>query len=190
MPPVPSMLITALWIAWLVYWGVASFGVHAVRRQETISSGLSHKVPLMIGVALLAWPRFSPGWLHGRVLPRAPLIDWIGLALVAAGIVFSIWARRHLAGFWSSNVTLKQDHQLIRSGPYRYARHPIYTGLLLALLGTAISIGEWRGFLAVLLIAVAFLHKISIEEGFLTEAFPSDYPRYRAEVAALIPFLY
>jgi protein-S-isoprenylcysteine O-methyltransferase Ste14 len=147
-------------------------------------------VPMIIGVALLASPRLAPVWLSSRVLPRAPVTDWIGMPLIAAGIVFSIWARRHLAGWWSSNVTLKHDHQLIRSGPYRYARHPIYTGLLLALLGTAISIGEWRGFLGVLVIAFALLHKISIEETFLTEAFPGDYPRYRAEVAALIPFLY
>src|SRR5262245_17107605 len=112
MPPLPSMLIPALWIAWLVYWGVASLGTHAVRRRQTASSRLSHMVPMIVGVALLVSPRLAPVWLSGRVLPRAPLTGWVGLALVAAGIVFSIWARRHLAGWWSSDVTLKQDHQL------------------------------------------------------------------------------
>ena len=190
MPSIPSMLILALWIAWVVYWCIASFGTRAVRRRESTASRLSHAVPLIIGVALLAPPRLGSVWLSRHVLSPTPLIGWIGFALVAAGIVFSVWARRHIAGWWSSDVTLKQGHQLIRSGPYRYARHPIYTGLILALLGTAISIGEWRGFLGVLAITLAFLRKIQIEESFLTEAFPSDYARYRVEVAALIPFLY
>ncbi len=86
-------------------------------------------------------------------------------------------------------VTLKQNHQLIRSGPYRYVRHPIYTGLLLSLLGTAIAIGEWHGFVSVAFIAAGFSRKIAIEERFLREAFPGEYDRYRAEVPALIPFL-
>lgn len=184
------MLIPALWVAWVVYWCIASFGTRAVRRRESTASRLSHTVPLIIGVALLVSPRLSPAWLLARALPRTPVMDWIGLTLVAAGIVFSVWARRHIAGWWSSDVTLKQDHQLIRSGPYGYARHPIYTGLILALLGTAVAIDEWRGFLGALVIALALLRKIQIEERFLTEAFPSDYARYRAEVAALIPFLH
>jgi len=187
---VPSILIPALWIAWLVYWWAESLRAHAVRRAESVSSRLSHTVPLVIGVALLVSPRWTPAWLSGRALPRSELTLWIGIALLVVGLAFSVWARRHLAGWWSSAVTLKQDHQLIRTGPYRWARHPIYTGLLLGVLGTAIAAGGWRGFLGVALIAVAFLRKIAVEERFLREAFPGDYDRYRTEVAALVPFLY
>jgi protein-S-isoprenylcysteine O-methyltransferase Ste14 len=110
--------------------------------------------------------------------------------MLAAGIAFSIWARRHIAGWWSSTVTLKRDHQLIRTGPYRWVRHPIYTGLLLGLLGTAVAAGQWRSCLGVGMIAVALLRKIAIEERFLRDAFPDEYDRYRREVAALIPFVY
>jgi protein-S-isoprenylcysteine O-methyltransferase Ste14 len=186
----PSSLIPALWIAWLIYWCIESLRAQPVRQEESVSSRLSHTVPLVIGIALMVSPRWTPAWLSGRALPRSELTLWIGVALLVVGLAFSVWARRHLAGWWSSAVTLKQDHQLIRTGPYRWARHPIYTGLLVGLLGTAIAAGEWRGFLGVALVAAAFLRKISIEEQFLSEAFPGDYDRYRAEVAALIPFVY
>lgn len=190
MAALKSTLIPALWFAWIAYWWIASLRTHAVRQQESIASRLSHTLPLVIGIVLLTSPRGMPPWLALRVLPRTALAYWIGVAVLAAGLAFSIWARRHLAGWWSSWVTLKQDHQLIRSGAYRYARHPIYTGLLLGLLGTAIAQGEVSGFLGVLVMAAALLRKIGIEERFLRQAFPGDYDRYRAEVAALIPFLY
>ena len=84
-------------------------------------------------------------------------------------------------------VTLKQDHELIRGGPYRWVRHPIYTGLLLALMGSAIAMNEWRGLIGVALITLALLRKIVVEERFLTEQFGDDYRRFRAAVPALIP---
>ncbi len=87
-------------------------------------------------------------------------------------------------------MTLKQDHTLTRSGPYRFVRHPIYTGLLLAIFGSGvIALGEWRGLVALALVTAAFLRKIQIEERFLQERFGDAYSRYRHEVAALIPGL-
>ena len=83
---------------------------------------------------------------------------------------------------------MKQDHSLTRSGPYGFARHPIYTGLLTAILGSAIAQAEWRGFVALALITLSFLRKIVIEERFLTAQFGAAYARYRAEVPALIPW--
>lgn len=189
MQSLPSILIPALWAAWVVYWLVESLKVRAARRMESLSSCLSHTVPLWIGVVLMVSPRWMPAWLFERVMPRDALAAWIGIALLVAGIAFSVWARRHLAGFWSSVVTLKQNHRLIRSGPYRYVRHPIYTGILLSLLGTAIAIGEWHGFISVAVIAAGFSRKIAVEERFLREAFPAEYDLYRADVPALIPFL-
>ena len=190
MTPFGSTLISALWLAWLAYWWIAGLSTHEVRQRESASSRLSHTLPLLAGIALFASPRLAPAWLSERALPSTALTYWVGVAVLLAGLAFAIWARRHLAGWWSSTVTLKQNHRLIRSGPYRWARHPIYTGLLLGLLGTAIAQGEWRGFAALPLIAAAFLRKIVIEERFLRRAFPEDYERYRAEVSALVPFLY
>jgi protein-S-isoprenylcysteine O-methyltransferase Ste14 len=158
-----------------------------VRRRESLGSRLSHIVLLLAGVALLMSHRLAGPLLTLRFLPAAAWTFWLGAALVAAGIAVAIWARVHLAGNWSGTVTLKQDHSLTRDGPYRFVRHPIYTGILLAILGSAIAEGEWRGLVGLGLITLSFLRKITIEERFLTAAFGGAYARYRAEVPALIP---
>jgi protein-S-isoprenylcysteine O-methyltransferase Ste14 len=114
---------------------------------------------------------------------------WLGTTLVAAGLLFSAGARMQLAGNWSGTVTLKKDHTLTRSGPYRVVRHPIYTGMLLAVLGTAVAEGEWRGLVALALVLAAFLRKVRVEERFMLEAFGDEYARYRREVPALLPWI-
>ncbi|HTZ77513.1 MAG TPA: isoprenylcysteine carboxylmethyltransferase family protein [Stellaceae bacterium] len=181
--------IPAMWLGWLAYWIVASFGTKATRRRETLRSRLSYLAPLLLGVYLLSTPRAVPDWLSAPMLPRSPPQYLLGVGLVAAGIAFAIWARWHLAGYWSANVTLKEGHQLIRTGPYSWVRHPIYTGLLLAIAGTAVAQDEWRGLLALMLVTVSFWRKLRIEESWLSDALPEQYARYRAEVPALIPGL-
>jgi protein-S-isoprenylcysteine O-methyltransferase Ste14 len=128
------------------------------------------------------WP-----WLERHPLPRAPWMAYAGAVLVAGGLAFAVRARLVLAGNWSGTVTLKHGHELIRTGPYRLVRHPIYTGLLAAMLGTAIAIDRVRGLLAMALITVAFLVKIRTEEAFMRAAFGAAYDRYRNEVPALVP---
>ena len=108
---------------------------------------------------------------------------------MAAGLGFAIAARIQLAGNWSATVTLKQDHELVRHGPYRWVRHPIYTGLLVAILGCAVAEGEWRGPVALALFTIAFVIKSGIEERYLTDQFGDAYARYRREVPALLPRL-
>jgi protein-S-isoprenylcysteine O-methyltransferase Ste14 len=111
----------------------------------------------------------------------------LGLLMVIAGLAFAIWARVHLGRNWSGTVTVKENHELIRSGPYAIVRHPIYTGLLLAILGTAIVVGEWRGLLAFCFLTIALVLKLRREERFMEESFPDTYPSYCAQVPALIP---
>jgi protein-S-isoprenylcysteine O-methyltransferase Ste14 len=183
-----TWLIPALWTAWALYWCIAAFATKPVRRRESAASRLSHYIPLLLAVLLLMLPRFAGTILGTRLLPRSALLFWIGTVVLLAGLLFTIAARRHLGGNWSGAVTLKQDHTLIRSGPYRFVRHPIYTGLLLAIFGSGvIALGEWRGLVALALVTVAFLRKIQIEERFMQEQFGDGYTRYRQEVAALIP---
>jgi protein-S-isoprenylcysteine O-methyltransferase Ste14 len=148
---------------------------------------LSHIVPLALGIALLATLHVPFSWLAMRIVRPSGGWFWLGLALVVLGLAFSVSARVWLGNNWSGVVTLKQDHELIRSGPYRWVRHPIYTGLLLAILGSAIALGEWRGLIALVLVAAAVLRRIAIEERFLTQQFGAAYARYRAEVPALVP---
>lgn len=181
-------LIPALWLLWLAAWIVSAFHTKRVLRAESFASRLSHNIPLLIGAALLATHRLAGTWLATRLYAQTAWSFWSGAALVALGLGFAVWARVHLAGNWSGTVTVKHDHSLTRTGPYRLVRHPIYTGILLAVLGSAIAEAEWRGYAGFGLIALAFLRKIAIEERFLTAQFGDAYARYRAEVPALIPW--
>jgi protein-S-isoprenylcysteine O-methyltransferase Ste14 len=181
-------LMPTLWLLWLAVWMISAVRTKQVVRAESVGSRLSHLIPLGLGAALLTFRRFGGPWLAMRVYAQTVWSFWSGAALVALGLGFAVWARLHLAGNWSGTVTLKQDHSLIRTGPYRLARHPIYTGILLAILGSAIAEAEWRGFVALALITLAFLRKIAIEERFLTAQFGDAYARYRAEVPALVPW--
>jgi protein-S-isoprenylcysteine O-methyltransferase Ste14 len=181
-------LILWLWWGWGLYWAVSALRNKATQRRESPGSRLAHLLPLALGAALMAWPQ--PPWtaLAWRLWPPSLAASWLGVALVAAGLAFAIWARVHLGRNWSGTVTVKQGHELIRSGPYAHVRHPIYTGLITALIGTTIASGTAHAALGLLTIIVALVRKSRIEEGFMRETFPGEYPRYSAEVPALIPF--
>jgi protein-S-isoprenylcysteine O-methyltransferase Ste14 len=182
-------LIGTLWAAWAVYWFVAARVVKETRREESLLSRAGHIVPLGIAAWMLWTPTLPQHFLEGRFLPDAPATYWTGVVLVAAGLLFAIWARNVLGRNWSGTVTLKQDHELIRSGPYDYVRHPIYTGLLIAFAGSAIARGEWRGVLALAIAFAALWRKLRLEERWMIETFGDAYRRYQAEVRALIPFV-
>ncbi|MDE2236015.1 MAG: isoprenylcysteine carboxylmethyltransferase family protein [Gammaproteobacteria bacterium] len=182
-------LIFIFWAAWLVYWALASRKVKSAVRRESPLSRAGHAVPLLIAALLLALPSLPIGWLAKPLYPMTAYVYWASLAVTAAGLAFSVWARVHLAGNWSGIVTLKQDHELVRSGPYRLVRNPIYTGLLLAFIGTAMARDQWRGWLAVAIAFAALWRKLRLEERWLEERFGIAYRLYRQHVAALIPYL-
>lgn len=185
-----AFVIAGLWAAWFVYWHVAAFGTKPARRRESVASRLSHILPLALAVALLIRPGLAEPALGAPILARSPGFDIIGALLVATGLGFAVWARVHLAGNWSGTVTLKQDHELVRSGPYALVRHPIYTGLLLAAAGSVVAIDRWSALVALALMAVAFLRKIAIEERFMAEAFGPAYAAYSRGTARLVPYLW
>jgi protein-S-isoprenylcysteine O-methyltransferase Ste14 len=184
-----QFVVPALWGAWLVYWTVAASAVKTTRWREPISSRLLHGVPLILAALLLASGRQLPSLLRERFLPQTSASPLLGLVMLVAGLGFAVWARWHLGPNWSGTVTLKQDHALIRTGPYSYVRHPIYSGILLALLGTAVVIGEWRGLFAFALALVGLAYKSKVEEGRMREIFP-EYDQYRHETAALVPWVF
>jgi protein-S-isoprenylcysteine O-methyltransferase Ste14 len=181
-------LLLLLWFAWGVFWMASAVSHKATRRRESPASRLLHIVPLTLGGMLLAWYDMPGAWLAQRLWGRSLTAWWVGFALLGAGLAFSVWARVHLGRNWSGSVTVKEGHELIRSGPYAYVRHPIYTGLLAAVLGTAIASGSVRAALGFLIIAAALLRKLRVEEGFMRETFPGEYERYSAALPALVPF--
>lgn len=181
--------IPALWAIWGVFWMAAAVNTKPTRWQEPILSRALHIIPLLLCAALFARPRWLPPFLAAHVLPSGNLLPALGAVLAAAGLALAAWARAHLGRNWSGTVTVKQDHALVRSGPYRVVRHPIYTGLLLALIGTALAIGAWRGLLGVVCALLGFLWKIHVEESRMRQTFP-EYENYRRRTSALIPLLY
>jgi protein-S-isoprenylcysteine O-methyltransferase Ste14 len=184
-------LVLLLWIAWLVYWRVSAAGVKPAVRHESKWSRASYLIPILIASILLSIPPIAGGgFLFSRFLPQGIDGYWLGVMLVAAGLGFSVWARQHLGRNWSGTVEVKQDHQLICTGPYQFVRHPIYTGILIAFLGIAIVVGQWHAILAVLIAFGSFWRKLTLEERFMRETFGSAYEEYRARTATLIPYLF
>ncbi|MDB5815804.1 MAG: hypothetical protein JWN23_2921 [Rhodocyclales bacterium] len=182
-------LFSAIWISWALYWWVQSRQVRANVWRESLSSRLLHIIPLLVAALLLWLPSISVAGLNERFVPLAWWLYWVGFALTLCGIFFSVLARKHLGRNWSATVTIKHDHELVQSGPYAYVRHPIYTGLLLAFVGSAIALGEWRGVVAVVLVTVALWRKLRVEERGMQQQFGEEYLEYSRKVAALIPFI-
>jgi protein-S-isoprenylcysteine O-methyltransferase Ste14 len=187
MDPIYHGLFPALWLGWAGYWWLLSGDVKASVRREPVLSRLLHVVPLVLAGCLLAAPRVPATLLNARLLPWSPWLFWTGAAVTAVGLAFTVWARRHLGRNWSGIVTLKQGHEFITSGPYAIVRHPIYSGLLLAVVGSALARGEWRGVLAVVIVALALWRKLRLEERWLGEQFAQPYAAYRRRVGALLP---
>ncbi|MBE1160154.1 methyltransferase family protein [Dyella acidiphila] len=185
-------LFEGVWVLWLLYWGISAIGVKsAVRVESGVSRFLKYWLPIIVAVAVLS---NAHDWLHGTVLtrrfvPAAAWIVWLGFALTVAGLAFTCWARVILGRNWSGVVQLKQDHELIVRGPYSIVRHPIYTGLLFAFLGTSLAIGEWRALLAALIVGLSFWRKLRLEERWLCELFGEQYRNYMRRVKALVPWL-
>ena len=173
-----------LWIAFILYWNNAAKGAAPAVSAESPKSRQVHQL-LMWGSILLLFVRFPP--LTLRLWPRTPLMIAIGVIVQATAFVFAAWARRHLGRNWSGAITAKADHQLVRSGPYRFVRHPIYTGMLGMFLGTTIVSGELHAMVAFVVMSAAYARKIRLEEHHLRGLFGDAYEDYRRESAALIP---
>jgi protein-S-isoprenylcysteine O-methyltransferase Ste14 len=182
---ITGWFIAACWAAFATYWLISALRVKAVSQRESIARTLTHRSLLFLSYGLLA-DRWLPAPFELRWLPDLRVA---GDVVCALGLVIAIAARRALAGNWSSAITLKQDHELIRTGAYRFVRHPIYTGILTMCLGSAIEDGQLRGALAFVLMLAAFLIKSRREERLLVQHFPADYPAYKRDVKALIPFV-
>jgi len=190
MPLIYNYLFPAMWLGYFAYWWAMSTNVKATERRESAPSRVVRLVLIICAIALLSLPGVPLPWLNQRFLPHGVWSFWSGAAVTAAGLLFSVWARRHLGKNWSQAVTLKEGHELITSGPYALVRHPIYTGLLLGFVGSAIARGEWRGLLAVALVFSALWHKLKLEEKWMRAQFGQPYEAYSRQVAALVPHIF
>jgi len=178
-----------IWMAVGLVWLLGAFRLKPADRREGAGSLLFHRGVTVAAYLLLFYYRLGVGPLAWRYLPGWPGIAWAGLAITAAGGAFAVWARLLLGGNWSASVTVKQDHRLIRRGPYRIVRHPIYTGLLTSMLGTALALGEIRGLIGFAIASLGWTIKSGVEESFMIAQFGDEYRQYRREVRRLIPFV-
>lgn len=181
--------IPILWLCWAFYWVLAAARSTRPQRAEAQSSRSIHLATLALACFLLFLRPLSIGPLAWRFLPDVHVYFRVGFAATLLGLGFAIWAQVHLGPNWSGIIGTRSEHKLIRTGPYAFVRHPMYAGLLLAMIGTAMSIGEVRALLGVSLAVFAYTRKIRIEEGWLLSRFGSAYEGYRRDVGALVPRL-
>jgi protein-S-isoprenylcysteine O-methyltransferase Ste14 len=172
------------WIAFVLFWIWMSRRVKRTAWRESIASRLSYSSLIMAGALTLFLPL---GKLDGSMLPGTPLLWGAAVLLNSAGILFAIRARVILGTNWSASVTVKEGHELIQSGPYRFVRHPIYTGILVSWLGIVLAVDRWKALIGFALVFVAFLIKSRLEERRMMEQFGAKYEEYRRTTSALIP---
>lgn len=184
----PGQIIEASWIALGLYWAYSARDV----KNAVINESTSLRV-FRFGMLVLVFALFA-NWLkvpllETRFISLTLPVLWCGAALTVAGIALAIWARWRLGRNWSDKVVIKEDHELIRSGPYRFLRHPIYTGALLGIAGTALAIGEWRGVLAFVALSANYFVKAKREEALLAAQFGEDFTEHKGHTGFFLPGL-
>lgn len=180
---VVDILIVAGWVAFWIYWLVASVGVKAGQTRWGRFAGL--RVAVILVVLLL----FRVRAFKGHVTTDDPWLQGIGLAVFVLGLALAVWARVYLGRNWGMPMSQKADPELVTAGPYRRIRHPIYSGIILGLIGSALAVSMYW-LVAVLLIGAYFLYSAIVEERSMTQLFPDSYPAYQRSSKMLIPFIY
>ena len=175
------------WYALGIYWAISALRVKQTKVQEDLGGRLLHVGVMGLAFLFLFSHRLDLGFLGQRFAPASDWLRTSGIVLTFVGAGIAIWARYSLGQYWSARVTLKVDHQLIRSGPYAWVRHPLYSGLLLAMAGTALVVGEWRAVLGVVLAVMEFSRKAAKEEALLASEFGDQYQEFRKRTGFLVP---
>jgi|SRR5579871_1544185 len=181
--------IDAVWIAVWAVWLVCAAGTKRAVEKQPFGTRVFHLILVVTAFLLVFRSEYGLGPLGWRFVPASYAVAYAGLALTVAGAGFAIWARLTLGRNWSAAVTIKEDHRLIQTGPYAMMRHPIYSGFLLALLGTALAVGEVRCLVGLVLAFAAWWTKSRLEEPFMERQFGAEYIAYKQRVKALIPLV-
>jgi protein-S-isoprenylcysteine O-methyltransferase Ste14 len=171
------------WAAFWLYWLVAAFSMKKGRLPWSRELGV--RAVLVVIVILL----IRLGAFRGHGINTSPWRAGIGLVLFALGLGFAIWARMHIGRNWGTPMMQKDEPELVTGGPYHLVRHPIYSGILVAAVGTAMAL-SWLWLTAVVAAGVYFLYSATVEERYLTEQFPAIYPAYKRSTKMLVPFLF
>ena len=181
--PVVDTIIGGSWLAFWIYWLVASLSAKATRTRSR--SGLVIRLAILAVLAASVQARVFTG--HAAV--HNPWLLGTGLSMFVSGLVLAVWARVYLGRNWGTPMAEKVDPDLVTTGPYRYVRHPIYSGIILAMIGTAMAMSpSWV--VAVVVLGGYFIHSARVEERNMERLFPDAYPTYKRSTKMLIPFVY
>ena len=183
------LLIQVPWIVFLIYWIISAIKTRATREQESLGSRLAILLIEIVGYLLIFHRSLGIGFLGRRFVPHSLIGAILGVVCTWAGIALAIWARYHLAENWSARVTIKEGHELIRTGPYSRLRHPIYSGLILATVGTVLVIGQWRCVVGLCLVLAGYYFKARKEEAMLGQQFGDAFLEHKKHTGFLIPRL-
>jgi protein-S-isoprenylcysteine O-methyltransferase Ste14 len=178
------------WCALLTYWFVKASKVKAAVQTQTKTSRYIYMVIMISGFTITYARVFAQGIFGYQLIPVNDFTGIAGLAVCISGVAFAIWARKTLGNNWSGEVTLKKEHELVQSGPYKIVRHPIYTGFEIGLLGVAITIGQLKGLVGLSIVFVNHYFKTRMEEEIMCRQFPAQYPEYIRRVKRLVPFVF
>jgi len=189
--PDATVIIDWAWVVLGIIWLGASFTAKRNIRKQPLTARVLHVCVLFVAFALIFSRWLAIGLLAWRPLPPSAVTGYAGLVVAFAGMLFALWARFLLGRNWSGVVTVKRDHELVRNGPYALVRHPIYSGLLFALLGTVIARGfELRAVIGFVILLIAWRRKSLAEESFMVDQFGAQYIEYRRRVRALVPYVW
>jgi len=175
------------WAIWAVWWSAMAFFSKSTKRRESVGQRIEHLVPAILGFTLIFREGFGGSWLARPVVSANPLLLWLCVVVTILGLLFAVWARLILGSNWSGTVTIKTNHQLIRRGPYRWIRHPIYTGMLAALLATAMIQGLLSGMIGFAFVLLALYRKARREESFLSQEFGEGFSEHRQHTGMFLP---
>jgi protein-S-isoprenylcysteine O-methyltransferase Ste14 len=176
-----------LWLIGIAYWIITWSG----NKKTAQRYNPGNRLMALVATVFVWWILYhSDGWLDERIFPDNEFTGPLSSIICAAGIAFAIWARRTLGRNWSAIPSVKEGHELVIRGPYHLVRHPIYTGILLAMLGSPVlHEGRVRSLLFFAFIAIGLHFKSRVEEGLMMQTFPDSYPEYRRRTKAIIPYI-
>jgi protein-S-isoprenylcysteine O-methyltransferase Ste14 len=183
----PATAIGAIWLIWVLSWAAAAFWADPAAKRAGFQAEFRYRAALMIGTILLFIPAHGYTGRFRLWIPNSTEA-WVCVMLIAIGLAFAWWARLHLGRLWSGTVTAKAKHRVVDTGPYRLVRHPIYTGLLLAILATMAAKGTVWGIAGAALLTIGIVMKARLEESFLRGELGSAYDDYARRVPMLVPF--
>jgi len=187
MPFKPLEAVGYCWVLLGLFWLAGKLFTKPTQRAQSLGGDLLHLLPFLAGAALIGGYFFRGTWLDSRFIAHTSAVELAGLAMTLAGCLFAATARLILGENWSGRPTVKAGHRLIVNGPYALARHPIYTGFVVALAGTTLAYGLWRCIIGFAIVLPGLAIKMRQEERLMMQTFPQDYPEYRRRVKALIP---